>query len=240
MRSVRLRVFVGLALLFPIWLAAQDVPAQEETPPQVQPLFVRVTVYPTANLSRYDYNNDIDLYEIRVYVVLRDGSVDGDVITNAAIYVLNEKLEFTGDLYEKRFKVSKEELVKELAIRIALQEGRSLRETFFIPDWLVLTSPRPEIVPSTQDLNVTWKYSEFSAPVDLFAYNFKTGQEICSKRHLAETSSTLTHDLLPEGTIVRIWVMQSWLSKRFFFGEQFARGSEMLVIPWSQVFIRTK
>lgn len=236
----RYRVVIGLALLVPVWLAAQEVPSREEPLPQVRPLFVRITIYPTANLSRYDYNNDVDLYEIRVYVELRDEASHGAVLTNAEIIVLKEKLEFTRDFYEKRIRVSRDDLLDELSFRIMVPDGRSIRETFPIPDWLVLTSPRPEIVASMQDLTVAWKYSGFSAPVDVFAYNFKTGEEICSRRHLAETSVKLGRDMLPEATIIRIWVMQSWLNKRFLSGEQFARGSEILVIPWSQVFIRTK
>lgn len=238
MRRVGLAVCIGFMLSAPLWLAAQEIPAQEEQ--QAEPLFVRVTAYPTANLSRYDYNNDIDLYEIRVYVVLRDESMEGDVITNAVITVLNEKLEFSGELYEKRIRIAKEDLIDELGFRIVTPDGRSIQERFPIPDWLVLTSPRPAIVPSSEDLTISWEFQGFSAPVDVFAYNFKTGEEIFSRRHLAESTVTLKKDLLPEETIVRIWAMKSWLNKRFFFGEQFARGSEILVIPWSQVFIRTK
>jgi hypothetical protein len=45
---------------------------------------------------------------------------------------------------------------------------------------------------------------------------------------------------LPRAAIIRIYVIQSWLYKRFLGGPDYARGSEVNVIPWSQVFVRTK
>jgi hypothetical protein len=39
---------------------------------------------------------------------------------------------------------------------------------------------------------------------------------------------------------VRIYVISSWLFKRFLSGDEFVRGSEVNIIPWSQVFIRTQ
>jgi len=228
-----------LILFIPLGFSGQDIPDQADVP-KPEPVLLRITVYPTVNLSRYDYNNDVDLTEIRTYVELRDQGLDGPVIEDAVIKAQGEKLEFIRDHYEKRIRLAGKEQIDEMNLSIRLPDGRSISETFPLPDWLILTAPRPAVVPSTQDLKISWKYSRFDSPVDVFAYNFKTGEEICSKRHLSQNSVTLTQDKLPGSTIIRIWVMQSWLNKRFFFGDEYARGSEILVIPWSQVFIRTE
>ncbi len=217
---------------------AQDVEVPEESG-QPAPVFLRVTIYPTANLSRYDYNNDVDLYEIRIYVELREMSMTGDVIPDARIFLMGEALELKNGYYERRIRVVKDSLVDSAELRILIPEGRTLREKIPIPDWLVISAPRPEIRDASRDLTVRWKFLNFSAPVDIHAYNFKSGTEICAERHLRSTEKTLPADLIPPSTIVRIWVMQSWLSKRFLSGNQYAPGSEVLIIPWSQVFIRT-
>ncbi len=218
---------------------AQDVKVADE-PDQPAPLFLRVTIYPTANLSRYDYNNDIDLYEVRAYVELRDTDMTGDIIPDARVFVMGEALELKNGYYERRIPLAKDRLVDSAELRILLADERTVRENIPIPDWVELTAPRPEFREPSQDLAVRWKFLHFSAPVDIHAYNFKTGTEICSERHFGGTEMKLPAALIPPSTIVRIWVMQSWLSKRFLFGNQYAPGSEVLIIPWSQVFIRTK
>jgi hypothetical protein len=235
---------LGLVVLFVSLVTAgtaltQDVKVPDE-PGQPAPVFLRVTIYPTANLSRYDYNNDIDLYEIRAYVELREKDATGEVISDARIFVMGEALGLKNGHYEKRIRLDKENLVDSVELRILIPDGRTVRENIPIPDWLVISTPRPEIRDSTQDLLVRWKFQHFSAPVDIHAYNFKTGTEICAERHFGGTERTLPADLVPPSTIIRLWVMPSWLSKQFLFGNQYAPGSELLIIPWSQVFIRTK
>jgi len=71
--SARISKLSALLLLAAVGLCSgQEAPTQK-TPRPPEPFFVRVTMYPTVSLSRYDYNNDIDLYEIRIYVELRRG-----------------------------------------------------------------------------------------------------------------------------------------------------------------------
>jgi len=105
--------FLGIFLFISVCLQAQESERQEElTKPDK--LFVRATIYPTANLSRYDYNNDLDLYEIRAYVELRDKTPIGDLIDNAHVFVNSQLLDFKIDHYEKRIKIAKESLVEEI------------------------------------------------------------------------------------------------------------------------------
>jgi hypothetical protein len=105
---------------------------------------------------------------------------------------------------------------------------------------LILLDPRPEIVPASEERKINWKFTRFEAPVDVFAYNFKTGKKLCEKRDLLNNEVMIPADKLPESTIVRVWVMQSWLYKKYLRGMSVVPGSEVIVIPWSQVFFRTE
>lgn len=239
MKRRNIRIFLVILLIIPVCIQAQEIESQEENK-EPDKLFVRTTIYPTANLSRYDYNNDVDLYEVRAYVELRDKTPIGELIENARVCVNAQQLEFKTDHYEKRIRIEKDTLVEEVRLRIETQDGRIVKNTFSLPTWLILLNPRPEIVPASQDLLIEWKYTRFAAPVDVFVYNFRTGKEIFEKHDLYGSKIMLAADELPESSIVRIWVMQAWLYKRYLMGPLVVPGSELVVIPWSQVFFRTK
>ena len=117
--------FVLLAAL--VLCAGQEAPPQD-TPKPAEPLYVRLTVYPTASLSRYDYNNDIDLYEVRIYVELRRGSPQGGTVADAVITALSEKLEFHEDTYEKRIILRKDDLPEEIEVEIAAKDRPAFKE----------------------------------------------------------------------------------------------------------------
>jgi len=102
-------IFFGIFLTISVCLQAQDAESPQEQTEQDK-LFIRATIYPTANLSRYDYNNDLDLYEVRAYVELRDKTPIGDLLDNANVFVNSTLLDFKTDHYEKRIKTSKESL----------------------------------------------------------------------------------------------------------------------------------
>jgi hypothetical protein len=219
--------------------SGQEAPTQD-TPKPPEPLFVRIAVYPTVSLSRYDYNNDIDLYEVRVYVELRRGSQEGQTVADARISALAENLEYQTDHYEKRIILGKDRLPAEVEVEIAAKNRPVIREKFPLPSWLDLTDPQPAVLEAGKDLPVHWRFSRFSAPVDVLAYDFKTGKEFFRRDHVEEHSTVVPAADVPASTIVRIYVIQSWLYKRFLGGPGYARGSEINVIPWSQVFVRTK
>ncbi len=233
--------FVTMLILFAAGAlaAAQDLPAPEAPKPP-EPLFVRLSVYPTASLSRYDYNNDLDLYEMRIYVELRRGSQEGPSITDAILTSFGERLDYVEDHYEKRILLDKGRLPAEVEIDIAAKGRAAIKERFPVPAWLVLTEPRPAIVDPASYFRVRWRYDRFLAPVDIHAYDFKTGKEFYHGDHLAGSAVVIPASNLPRATIIRIYVIQSWLYKRFLAGPDYARGSEVNVIPWSQVFVRTK
>jgi hypothetical protein len=233
-------ILAGLLFAAAAALAAAQEPPVRETPPPPEPLFIRITAYPTASLSRYDYSNDVDLYEVRVYVELRRGTQEGAAVNDAVITSFGEKLEFHEDHFEKRIIVDKDALPRELVVEIAVRGRPGLKETHPLPDWLILTEPRPAVVETGKDLAVGWRFDRFAAPVDVIGYDFKTGKEFVRRTNEAGTSITVPAASLPADTIVRLYIIQSWLFKRYLDGRDYARGSEINIIPWSQVFFRTK
>jgi hypothetical protein len=211
-----------------------------EKPQKPDPVFVRLTFYPTASLSRYDYNNDVDLFEVRAYAELRRKSQEGDALGDAQVAVLGQPLEFKDGQYEKRIIVDKDNLPDSLDVRVARGGIPVLEEKYPLPAWLVLLEPRPSVIDSAKDLQIRWKFSRFSSPVDVQAYDFKKGDSIFKGTDIGQSGLSIPADRIPASTILRIFVIQSWLYKRFLGGENVARGSEVIFIPWSQVFVRTK
>jgi hypothetical protein len=223
--------------------AAQDLPAPSATtgsPSAAGLLFVRLSVYPTASLSRYDFNNDLDLYELRVYVELRRDSQEGPPIADALVSASGERVDYVTDHYERKIPLDKGRLPAEFTVEIGVKGRPPLKETFPLPDWLVLTEPKPAVIDPGNDLEVRWAYGRFLAPVDVRAYDFRTGKEFFAGNHLAGPAALIPASRLPASTIIRVYIIQSWLYKRFLGGPEYARGSEVNVIPWSQVFVRTK
>jgi hypothetical protein len=239
MRTRHLILLVLLVLANASLRSGQEAPARD-VPKPPEPLFVRLSVYPTASLSRYDYNNDIDLYEVRVYVELRRGSQEGEPIADARVTALAERLDYQTDLYEKRIILEKDGLPAEMDVEIAVKNRPVIKERFPLPAWLVLTDPKPAVFEAGHDLPVRWRFSRFAAPVDIRAYDFKTGKEFFRRDNEADTETLIPAPDVPASTIIRLYIIQSWLYKRFLGGDAYARGSEINVIPWSQVFVRTK
>lgn len=231
-------IFIVAGLLAAAAVAAQDQP--EAQAPKPRPLFVRVSVHPTVSLSRYDYNNDLDLTEIRVYVELRLGSQEGPVVPNAVVSALGRKLGWIADHYEKRLLLEGGWRPSEIDVEIAAEGRPVIKERFPIPGWLALVEPRPAVLEPGQDLKVAWSFGRLVSPVDVSAYDFRTGKALFQKDNMAEQAVVIPAASLPPSTIVRLYVLSSWLYKRFLSGEAYARGSEVNIIPWSQVFVRTK
>lgn len=207
---------------------------------QKDKIFCRATIYPTVSLSRYDYNNDIDLYELRAYVELRRNTQAGELITDALVWINSEPLILDKGQYKKRIKVEAEDLPDKIILRVEMPDGRFFEEIHSIPNWLILISPRPSIIDGTKELTVSWKFSGFENPVDIFIYNFKTGNEVCSKHDLKAKKIVILPEQIPKGTTVRIYVIHSWIYKKYLLEHNLVKGSEVNIIPWSQVFIRTK
>lgn len=230
--AVSLMIFL---LMIPISiLSSQEI---EDTK---SPVFIRITIYPTASLSRYDYNNDIDLYEIRIYVDLRKDSQLGPPVEKAQITALGQTLDFTNSHYEKRIKVNGEQPPYEVDILIQTEEGFEFKEKIPIPTWLTLKEPKPQILEEINDLKVSWEFSKFNVPVNIHAYNFKNRDLILNENYSDKTGITIPSTQLPQATTIRIYIIPSWIFKRYLHGDDKARGSEINVIPWSQVFFRTR
>jgi hypothetical protein len=238
--SSKRMLLAAVLLIAAAALPAVHVSPVQETPGTSELFFVRWTVYPTASLSRYDYTNDLGLYEVRVYVELRRGSQEGAALKDAVVTSLGQKLEFHDDHFEKRVVFEKGARPAEVDLEIAVKGRPVLRERQSLPDWLVLTEPQPAVIETGKDLGVHWEFDRFEAPVDVLAYDFKTGKEFLRRTNEAGASVVIPAANLPPDTIVRLYVIQSWLYKRYLDGRSYARGSEVNIIPWSQVFFRTR
>ncbi len=241
MRDSIVKITIVLVLISGSVLAGQDMTTQE--PPQTpapEPVFVRLTLYPTASLSRYDFNNDIDLYEVRAYAEIRKGSQVGEAITGAKVTVLSEALELRDDHYEKRITIPKDRLPMEVEVSIALKGRPPLNRVFSLPSWLIIDSPKPSVIESARDLVIAWRFTGCPETVNIRVYDFKTGNSISTIDGFVGTELVAPEEKIPSATIIRIYVISSWISKQYLGGPEFVRGSEINVIPWSQVFVRTK
>lgn len=236
MRLVR-HLFLTLAVLIS---TAFCISGESRQADDAEPVFIRVTVYPTASLSRYDYNNDVDLYEIRPYIEVRSGSASGIVISDARVTVSGTGLDFKDGQYIARIPVKREALPKDISIRIAAPGRRIIEKTIPLPGWLILESPRPDIIDSGRDLEVSWISTGRGGPVNLHAYDFKSDKFRFNLDDVDIESAVIPGGLIPQSTIVRLFVIESWISKRFVEDPGAARGSEINIIPWSQVFFRTQ
>jgi len=231
-KCILLLLIVGIGISG-LYMFTQD----KESPSK---FYIRATIYPTFSLSRYDYNNDIDHVEIRAHIELRRDSSCGGIIDNATVLVNSENLEFKDSKYEKRIDVSKENPAEEIKLKITIPEEIALERTYPVPDWLVIKSPRPSIIDSSQPLSITWDSQRCPGPVKVDAYNFKTGDNLINLDNFKEDEIIIPGEKLPEKSLIRIMVLHSWLFKKYIRGKRIAKRSEVNFMPWSQVFIRTK
>jgi hypothetical protein len=233
-----MRKCIVFLLIFGLGISGIFLVAQQE---QKKPKFyIRATIYPTFSLSRYDYNNDINHVEIRSYIELRRDSCCGKIVDNATVEVNSIKLDFKENHYVKRIDVDKENLIEKVFLKISIPEGINLERTYPVPDWLVIQSPQPSIIESSEPLSISWEFQRCSGPVKVDAYDFKTGDALLDLDNFKENKVMIPEEKLPEKSLLRILVMHTWLYKQFIRGNQIARGSEVNFMPWSQVFIRTK
>ena len=230
----------AVSLLIFLFLIPLSILSSQENQENATPVFIRITVYPTISLSRYDYNNDIDLYEIRTYIELRKESQLGPPIQGAKITALGQTFDFTNSHYEKRIRVDKEQLPDMIEISIHTEEGFEFKEKVPIPMWLTLKEPRPQILEDKSDLKVSWEFSQYKLPVNVNIYDFKSGDSIENENHTDKTTIIIPGERIPSETIIRIYVIASWFLKHYLHGDDKARGSEINIIPWSQVFLRTR
>lgn len=230
----------AVSILIFLFIIPVSILLSQEIEESTSPVFIRITIYPTISLSRYDYNNDIDLYEIRTYIELRKESQLGPPIKGAQITVLGHTFDFTNSHYEKRIRVDKEQPPDEIEISIQTEDGFEFKEKVPLPMWLTLKEPRPQILEDKSDLTVSWEFSKYKVPVNIHVYNFKSGDSIESENHTDKTAIIIPGAQIPQETIIRIYVISSWFLKHYLHGDDKARGSEINVIPWSQVFLRSR
>lgn len=219
--------------------STKNLAIHEQPAPEEEQLFIRITLYPTASLSRYDIHNDVDLYELRPYVELRSGSPAGSIISNARVTVSDRSLEFKNARYETRIPVKKDDLPLDFTIRISVPRHPVVEKSYPIPSWLIINEPRPDVVEAEKDLPVKWSSTRIAGPVNLRSYDFKSGRSHHTLYGIDGGAAVIPGSRVPPSTIIRIFVIQTWIFKQFIEDPAVVRGSEVNIIPWSQVFIRT-
>jgi hypothetical protein len=207
---------------------------------EAQKVFIRAVIYPTYSLSRYDYNNDLNNTEIRAYVNLRLGSPHGEIIPDAEVSVNGGKLPFKENNYEKRIQIDPENLAETVTLDIETPAGFSLSRTFPIPNWLVIAEPQPSILEADSGIELSWSFGNNNAAADVRVYHFRTGDEILSCDYFDKRNASIPAESIQADSLLRIYVISSWIYKKYIRGDNISKGSEMNIVPWSQVFIRTK
>lgn len=214
----------------------------QEDVPDSPPLFIRATIYPTLSLARYDYNNDVNKVEMRVYLNVRDGQRDGPVIRDAEVSVNGGKIPFNKEErdYRQRLDIDNMEWNRDILIEVRIPDGRSWSGSHTFPGWLLLKDPQPSIITDKTDLAVNWTFTGHPFGVTVHVFDFKQGQRILRQSDVGPGGIVVPGDSLPPNTILRIWITPHWFYKQYIRGEGIARGSEINVIPWSQTFLRTR
>jgi hypothetical protein len=204
--------------------------------------YIKLTLYPTASLSRYDYNLDLDLYEIRVYAEFRQGCATGPLLPSVLAWADGHKLAADGELYTVKYPVDRHALPQQVKVRIKPlgEEGLTIEETLGLPAWLVLTAPRPQLLEAGKDLVVSWDFSPHGGAVDLRAYNFKDGKPRYDLQEQHLSKAVVPGGIIHSTGIIRVLVTPTWMFKRYFANDALAQGLEVNVIPWSQVFLRSR
>lgn len=218
------------------------IPQESEPKEMNQPVFVKATCYPTVSLSRYDYNNDLDRQEMRVYIQLREKNIQGDPVKDAVVTVNGTVIQYDPEKedYRQRIHITRPEYYpRKIEIDIR-RSGHSLLHTeVTFPGWVRISHPRPRIHPVTDDLKIGWIFSSDRFPLILHIYDYKKRKEMLIRRKEADEAVIFENGKIPHSTILRIWITSDWFFKKYLRGDHIVRGSEINVMPWSQVFIRT-
>jgi len=216
---------------------------QEQPPrPEPAPLFVKATFFPTFSLSRYDYNLDRNRRELRAYIELREDGIQGRVVPDAQVWVNGEAIVFNrkhGDYRKRILRENPNRFSREIHLRIARDEANMLNQKVVFPGWVKITSPQPQILASVNGLEINWTFSANAFPLVLNIEDTRQRRKL--RREFREPGEplVLTEKEIPENTILRIWIATDWFFKKYLSGKYIVKGSEINVMPWSQVFLRT-
>jgi len=233
------KLIVILMLATAALAAAQD----QVVEPACTTLFIKATFYPTFSLSRYDYDIDRNRQELRAYIELREKSIHGDVVRDASVRVNGTPIEFNakeGD-YRQRILIQKRDyFARDIRLEIDRPDGCRVHDSVRFPGWVRISTPLPEILPAGRDIPIRWAFSNNPFPLVLHVTDFKQRKRLLREPMDAEQSGALDAEKVPEDSILRIWITSDWFFKKYLRGRHVVRGSEINVMPWSQVFVRTK
>lgn len=234
----KLLVFILVFLTMVMLAAPQEPEPKQECPP----VFIKATLYPTLSLSRYDYNNDMNRQELRVYIELREKGIQGEPVQDAMVKVNGTLIKFDMEKkdYRQRIHLTKEDhYPRDIIIDIQRPGNCTIHSQVTFPGWLMINNPQPAVLSAKEDLKINWTFSSNHFPLILHVFDFKKNEQLYLQRKEASETVVLTNNLIPEDAIIRIWVTSEWFFKKYLRGDNIVKGSEISIMPWSQVFVRT-
>lgn len=238
--SMNIRV---LLLIMTLAAAAWPCAREQKQESECTPLFIKATFYPTCSLSRYDYNIDINRRELRAYIELRRGGIQGEPVRDARVQVNGNAIEYneTENDYRRRILLENApDFPRDITIEIKRSDGCRIRESFTFPGWVEMASPQPQIITADKDIAVNWTFSSLPFPLQLHIYDYSQRRSLLHKRLEPSQATLLPRESIPAGAVLRIWITADWFFKKYLSGKDVVRGSEINVMPWSQVFVRTR
>ncbi|MBN1197100.1 MAG: hypothetical protein JXA62_06810 [Candidatus Aminicenantes bacterium] len=231
-------IFVLVLLVVPL-KSGQDQPATPGCPP----LFVKATFYPTYSLSRYDYDIDHNRQELRAYIELRQGGIHGDAVRDARVLVNGTSIEYNEKEKDYRLRIliqQQNHFPRDIVLEISRPDGCRIQEEVRFPGWVKITEPDAKIIETTGDIPVHWAFSAHPFSLVLHIFDFKQRRKLLEKRLDPTQPAFLPQADIPENSVLRIWITSDWFFKKYLSGKHIVRGSEINVLPWSQVFVRTR
>jgi len=227
-----------------ILVASTLAPGQDPPPPlEHSPLFIKATIYPTFSLSRYDYNLDQNRRELRVYIELREKGIQGERVGNARVQVNGIPIEFDTRKkdYRKRIHLQHQDhFSRNILLEIKGAGGSHISEKLVFPGWVKITRPMPEILNPDRGIEIHWTFTAHEFPLMLHIDDFKNQRPLLREHREPEETGLLDKEDVPEDSVLRIWVTADWFQKKYLRGPDVVRGSEINIMPWSQVFVRTR
>ncbi|HDP94167.1 MAG TPA: hypothetical protein ENN40_02270 [Candidatus Aminicenantes bacterium] len=232
-------VILVILLMIVSPVAGQDQPAI----PKCAPLFIKATFYPTYSLSRYDYDIDRNRQELRAYIELRQGGIHGDAVRDARILVNGTPIDYNDKEkdYRRRILIQQQDnFSRDILLEIQRPDGCRIREEVNFPGWVKISDPAAKIVEINTSIPVRWTFSSHPFPLVLHIFDFKQRQKLLRRRLDPGDSAHLPQKDIPKNSILRIWITSDWFFKKYLSGKHIVRGSEINILPWSQVFVRTR
>ncbi len=226
-------------LLILISLTFIFIPVHSQNNKEKKTYHIKCCINPVYSLARFDTNIDNNLLELRAFIVLKENDKDGKLIKDAIVMLENQQFKFEKDYYQIKVKIP--QIQKETNLKIKIKGEIILDKNFYIPNWIKLTSPKPNLIDPQEEITITWSQSYLKIPANIKIYDFKSGRTLFTKNMIMEKQIKIKPNLLKGTEIVRILVTDMWhLTSHINDENNLNKDSEIIFQSWSQNFLRIK